>query len=49
MKKTSVIVDEPVNEVSLEGLEFEVTEIEGKDVVFKALNTSRLGIRKTVK
>ena len=29
-------------------LEFEVTKIEGKDVVCKALNTARLGSRKTV-
>ena len=29
-------------------LEFEVTKIEGKDVICKALNTARLGSRKTV-
>ncbi len=55
-EKTSISYKELYNDVNVGSkllvddgiLEFEVTEINGKDIVCKALNTGKLGSRKTV-
>ena len=54
--KTSISYKELYKDVKVGGtllvddgaLEFEITEIKGKDIVYKALNTGRLGSRKTM-